>query len=181
MEVDPEGETSSFRAYRSVIVSDARLTYEGVDAFLRGEVWSSSRDWSGPPTSSRAGSRCVPPGAASWSSAVGSRSTRSTRDGVPVGAGARRSTPARELIEELMVLANESVAKMLRRKKGGVFRVHERPDEESLETLAERLAAVGMQAEPHAREPWDHLPDGQIRRRELPDPALHPTRGVLAR
>jgi ribonuclease R len=70
------------------------------------------------------------------------------QDGVPVGAGVRRSTPARELIEELMVLANESVAKMLQRKRGGVFRVHERPDEESLEILAGRLAAVGMQAEP---------------------------------
>jgi ribonuclease R len=69
-------------------------------------------------------------------------------DGVPVGAGVRRSTPARELIEELMVLANESVAKMLQYKKGGVYRVHERPDEDALEVLAERLAAVGMQVEP---------------------------------
>ena len=40
-------------------------------------------------------------------------------DGVPVSARARRSTPARELIEELMVLANESVAKMLRRRAHG--------------------------------------------------------------
>jgi ribonuclease R len=70
------------------------------------------------------------------------------QDGVPVGAGVRRSTPARELIEELMVLANESVAKMLQRKRGAVFRVHERPEEESLEILAGRLAAVGMQVEP---------------------------------
>jgi ribonuclease R len=52
------------------------------------------------------------------------------------------------LIEELMVLANESVAKMLRAKKGGVFRVHEAPDQDSLELLGERLAAVGMQVEP---------------------------------
>ena len=47
-----------------------------------------------------------------------------------------------------MVLANEAVAKMLSGKSGGVFRVHERPEEESMETLAGRLAAVGMQAEP---------------------------------
>jgi ribonuclease R len=37
---------------------------------------------------------------------------------------------------------------MLAGRRGGVFRVHERPDEESMETLAVRLAAVGMQAEP---------------------------------
>jgi ribonuclease R len=71
--------------------------------------------------------------------------------GVPVASKVRRPTPARDLIEELMVLANEQVAKMLRARgagSGGVYRVHERPDEEDMETLAERLAAVGIQAEP---------------------------------
>ncbi len=37
MEVSADGETKSATAFRSRIVSDARLTYEGVDAFLRGE------------------------------------------------------------------------------------------------------------------------------------------------
>ena len=37
MEVAPSGEVRKSRAYRSVTISDARLTYEGVDAFLRGE------------------------------------------------------------------------------------------------------------------------------------------------
>src|ERR671911_348026 len=37
MEVTLEGETRSSRACRSTIVSDARLTYEAVDAFLRGD------------------------------------------------------------------------------------------------------------------------------------------------
>ena len=41
-----------------------------------------------------------------------------------------------------MVLANESVAKMLSEKGVGVFRVHETPDAEAMETLEERLAAV---------------------------------------
>lgn len=60
----------------------------------------------------------------------------------------RRSTPARELIEELMVLANEAVARMIRGKPGAVYRVHERPDEEDMEKLAARLAVIGVQAEP---------------------------------
>jgi ribonuclease R len=47
-----------------------------------------------------------------------------------------------------MVLANESVAGMLRRKRQGIFRVHERPDAEALEVLQERLAAIGVRAEP---------------------------------
>ena len=57
MEVDPEGETSSFRAYRSVIVSDARLTYESVDAFLGGDGVVEHPTWSWPLTSCRASSR----------------------------------------------------------------------------------------------------------------------------
>nr|MDQ5814666.1 RNB domain-containing ribonuclease [Actinomycetota bacterium] len=66
----------------------------------------------------------------------------------PMGVEARRSTPARELIEELMILANEEVAKMLRGKLGGVYRIHERPSAEDMETLRTRLAAVGVQVEP---------------------------------
>ena len=45
MEVSAEGETRSYRAFRSTIVSDARLTYEAVDAFLRGDGPSRVRIW----------------------------------------------------------------------------------------------------------------------------------------
>jgi ribonuclease R len=88
MEVTAEGETRSYRAFRSTIVSDARLTYEAVDAFLRGD---------GP-------------------------------------------VERADLVKTAYDLS--------RRKKGGVFRVHERPEEESLELLRERLAAIGVQAGP---------------------------------
>src|SRR5215213_875964 len=37
MEISPDGETRSATVFRSLIASDARLTYEGVDAFLRDE------------------------------------------------------------------------------------------------------------------------------------------------
>src|SRR5215211_6734853 len=47
-----------------------------------------------------------------------------------------------------MVLVNEEVAKMLRGKLGGVYRIHERPSAEDMETLRTRLAAVGVQVEP---------------------------------
>jgi ribonuclease R len=148
MEVNGEGETKSFKAFRSVIVSDARLTYEGVDAFLGGDGVVEKPDliMSAYELSRRLKVRAARRGKLE----LGGREPEYEidEDGVPLGAGVRRSTPARELIEELMVLANESVAKLLQRKKGGVFRVHERPDEESLEILAGRLAAVGMQAEP---------------------------------
>jgi ribonuclease R len=148
MEVTGEGEAKSYRAFRSTIVSDAGLTYEAVDMFLSGggTVERAELIRSAYELSRRLRTRAARRGKLE----LGGREPEYLvgEDGVPVGAGVRRSTPARELIEELMVLANESVAKMLGSKNGGVFRVHERPDEESLELLGERLAAVGMQAEP---------------------------------
>src|SRR3712207_2944532 len=38
MEVSHDGDVKGARVFRSLIASNARLTYEGVDAFLRGEV-----------------------------------------------------------------------------------------------------------------------------------------------
>ena len=148
MEVTGDGETQGYMAFRSTIVSDARLTYEAVDAFLRDEGTVERADLVR--TAYELSRRLTTRAARRGKLELGGREPEYVmdEDGVPVGAGVRRSTPARELIEELMVLANESVAKLLQSKKGGVFRVHERPDEESLGLLGERLAAVGMQAEP---------------------------------
>jgi ribonuclease R len=148
MEVAPDGEVRSARAFRSLIVSDARLTYEGVDAFLRGEgtVVLAEMVRAAHELARKLKTRAARRGKLE----LGGREPEYEldEDGIPAGARARRSTPARELIEELMVLANESVAKMLRGKRGGLFRVHERPDPEALELLEERLAAIGMHAEP---------------------------------
>ncbi len=148
MEVFSDGAARSARAYRSLILSDARLTYEGVDAFLRGEgdVEEPELIRAAYDLSRRLKTRAARRGKLE----LGGREPEYEIDeeGIPTEARARRSTPARELIEELMVLANESVARMLRRKRGGVFRVHERPDPESLELLAQRLAAIGVSAEP---------------------------------
>jgi ribonuclease R len=149
MEVTPNGETRSTTVFRSLITSDARLTYERVDAFLRGEE---AVELPGMIRASHELSRRLKTRAARRGKLeLGGREPEYEVDeaGMPVSARARHSTPARELIEELMVLANESVAGMLRRRGvSGVFRVHERPDEESLELLAERLRAIGVQAEP---------------------------------
>jgi ribonuclease R len=148
MEVSREGETKRYEAFRSIIVSDARLTYEAVDAFLRGDGPLERAEMVN--TAYELSRRLRMRAARRGKLELGGREPEYVigEDGVPTGAGVRRSTPARELIEELMVLANESVAKLLRAKNGAVFRVHERPDQDSMELLGERLAAVGMQAEP---------------------------------
>ncbi|MGF1470506.1 MAG: ribonuclease R family protein, partial [Rubrobacteraceae bacterium] len=146
--VSASGEVTGSKAYRSRISSDARLTYEAVDAFLEGgekvaypELIEAAYE-----LSRKLKTRAAVRGKLD----LGGREPEYEFDpeGVPISAGVRNSTPARGLIEELMVLANESVARMLRRRRVGVFRVHERPDAEDLETLGERLAAIGVQAEP---------------------------------
>jgi ribonuclease R len=148
MELSESGETKSAVAYRSLIVSDARLTYAGVDVFLDGGVETEQPDLirAAYDLSRRLKTRAARRGKLELGGSEPEYEL--DRDGVPVGVTTRRSTPARELIEELMVLANEAVANMLSDKNGGVFRVHESPDEESLETLGQRLAAVGLQFEP---------------------------------
>jgi ribonuclease R len=148
MEVAPDGETRSASAFRSLISSDARLTYEGVDAFLdgKGEVQRPDLIQTAYELSRRLKTRAARRGKLE----LGGREPEYEleEDGIPISARPRRPTPARELIEELMILANVSVAKMLRKRHGGVFRVHERPDSESLELLGQRLAAIGIHVEP---------------------------------
>jgi ribonuclease R len=149
MELLPDGAVRSATAYRSLIASDARLTYEGVDAFLReeGEVEQPETVRAAHDLSRVLKTRAVRRGKLE----LGGREPEYEVDdaGLPSGARARYSTPARQLVEELMVAANESVARMLlRRNSGGIFRVHERPDTASLEVLGERLAAIGVHEEP---------------------------------
>ncbi|MGB3681126.1 MAG: VacB/RNase II family 3'-5' exoribonuclease [Rubrobacteraceae bacterium] len=148
MELDESGGAESSKVYRSSIVSDARLTYEGVDAFLRSESEVDQPELV--KTAYELSRKLKTQAALRGKLDLGGREPEYDLDpeGVPLASSVRRSTPARELIEELMVLANESVAKMLRGKKGGVFRIHERPDAEDMEKLGQRLAAVGFQAEP---------------------------------
>ena len=148
MEVAPSGEVKKSSAYRSVTTSDARLTYEGVDAFLRGEGGVEQPELVR--TAYELSRKLRTRAAVRGKLELGGREPEYEMDerGVPVSARVRRSTPARQLIEELMVLANEEVAKMVRGKPGAVYRVHERPDVEDMERLGERLAAVGMQVDP---------------------------------
>lgn len=148
MDVGETGEVKSNKFYRSTIVSDARLTYTGVDAFLEGEADIEQRDLVR--LAHKLSRKLKTKAALRGKLELGGREPEYDLDpeGVPLASNVRRSTPARELIEELMVLANESVAKMLGDKKGGIFRVHDRPSAEDMEKLGQRLAAVGVDAEP---------------------------------
>jgi ribonuclease R len=56
---------------------------------------------------------------------------------------------AHALVEELMILANEAVAALLAgRRREGLFRVHERPEPQSIELLLAKLAALVVPTPP---------------------------------
>src|SRR5918997_9020 len=111
IEVASSGQVKSSRAYRSLTASDARLTYEAVDAFLHGagEIQQPELVRTAYELSRKLKTRAAVRGKLE----LGGREPEYEVDerGVPGGVEARRSTPARDLIEELMVLANEEVAK----------------------------------------------------------------------
>jgi ribonuclease R len=56
---------------------------------------------------------------------------------------------AHALVEELMILANEAVGALLAgRRREALFRVHERPEPQSIELLLAKLAALGVPTPP---------------------------------
>ncbi len=68
---------------------------------------------------------------------------------------------AHALIEELMILANECVARLLAgRKRDALFRVHERPDPQAIELLLAKLATLEVPTPPAP----EHLTPGEAAR-----------------
>jgi ribonuclease R len=64
--------------------------------------------------------------------------------GLPIEIVARERTQAHRAVEEAMLVANRSVASLLTRNgAGGVFRVHESPAQDKLDTLGELLQTFG--------------------------------------
>jgi ribonuclease R len=142
LRIDPEGSVRAIDVYPSMIKSHARLDYDGVAAFLdEGDVTA------------------IPPPVREtvrWLRTAAARIavTRRARGGVsllreeayitldeqtrePTKIGARTNTSAHTLVERLMVAANEAVARWLvDRGLPGVFRVHDAPNERSVNALA---------------------------------------------
>jgi ribonuclease R len=57
------------------------------------------------------------------------------------------------LVEELMISANEAVARLLSsRRRGALYRVHERPDPEAVELLLKKLADLGVPTPPAPKQ-----------------------------
>ncbi len=137
--------------YRSLIRSDARLDYEQVDRIFAGAE-RPLEPWAAPLAAARAAAGELERHRAQGSALVVDTVEPEFRfdpKGHVVESVAKLQTESHRLIEHLMILANEQVAKLLSdRKIPALYRVHERPEPSSVERLVAQLASLDVPTPP---------------------------------
>jgi ribonuclease R len=137
--------------YRSVIRSDERLDYERVDRIFAGSE-SAGEPWGASLRAARDAAAALQDAREhSGALVLDSEEPEFEFDehGNVAGIHGRVQTESHRLIEHLMIAANEAVAQLLERR--GVpclYRVHERPDPERVERLADQLATLEVPTPP---------------------------------
>jgi len=152
VEMELRGErVMSVSFYRSLIRSDARLTYDQVDRVFAGEE-RADPVWAEPLAAARDAARAL----REWREQRGSLEVTSTEPqfefdeaGYVVGVTQEAQTESHSLIEQLMILANEQVASYLaERGAPTLYRVHERPNPQSIEWVVGQLASLEVPTPP---------------------------------
>ncbi|MCE2540175.1 MAG: ribonuclease R [Acidobacteria bacterium] len=162
MDVDGAGEVVRYAIHDGMIQSDTRMTYTDVDALLRDPASPAGEKYAG----------LVPffDGLRALAAILTERRRRrgALDFDVPVArfrrddAGrveaivADERTTAHRLIEEFMLVANETVAEhLVRQETPALFRVHEPPDPAKVEAFEEFAASIGysLAAPPDAIAP----------------------------
>jgi ribonuclease R len=172
VELAGDGDVRSASFYRSRIRSDARLSYDELDDVFAGRE--------------RAPELAAAPieVARGVAAALGERRGPTSLDvvsaepefsfdskGDVVGSRAVPQTESHRLIERLMILANEQVARLLeRRRLPAIYRVHALPDPERVERLVEQLADLEIPTPP--------LPAGRLSAQQAAEAAAEASRLV---
>ncbi len=152
VEIDLRGanvERTAF--YRSTIRSNVRLDYEQVDRIFAGAERAQD-PWADPLAAAREAATALQAqrergGALAIDSAEPEFAFDD--DGHVTDAQPVTATEAHRLIEHLMILANEQVARTLaERSRPALFRVHEKPEGTAAERLVEQLASLGVPTPP---------------------------------
>jgi ribonuclease R len=145
VELEFEGATVRRTAFhRSIIRSDVRLDYPGVDAIFAGRA-RAAEPWAGPLEAARRVARALSEARHGLTVESSEPEFRFSRDGHVEALEASEQTESHRLIEALMIAANEAVATLLEaRKLPALYRVHEAPDPLRVERLLGQLAALGV-------------------------------------
>jgi ribonuclease R len=141
-------EVASVSFHRSIVRSDRRLTYREVDDLFAGRVLA-EEPWGEPLEVAREVARAL--GERRESLELGSfePTFEFDSDGDVTGVRYEAQTESHRLIEMLMILANEQVAGYLAdRRLPTLYRVHERPEPQSVAFLAEQLASLDIPTPP---------------------------------
>jgi ribonuclease R len=137
--------------HRSLIRSDARLDYEHIDRVFNGEV-PAEEPWAAPLEAARS----VAAALRERRQARGALEVESTEpaydfddEGHVVGVRHVEQTESHELIEHLMILANEQVAGLTAdRRVPSLYRVHEKPSPAGVKHLVAQLASLDVPTPP---------------------------------
>jgi ribonuclease R len=149
VEMEMQGaEVVSVAFHRSIIRSDARLNYDQIDEVFAGRERAED-PWAQPLEVARRVSAELNDARRERGSALEVESTEPSFEfddrGDIVAVHHDEQTESHRLIEHLMILANEQVAEYLtERKVPTLYRVHERPDPRSVESLVSKLDALDV-------------------------------------
>jgi len=149
VELSFDGREPTF--YRSVIRSDARLTYEQAQRMLAGNEPAEPALLEALKRAEEVTARLRERRFARGALRVESPDVAFAFDGEGgVERAWRESEPhAHMLVEELMIAANEAVASLLAsRRRGALYRVHERPDPQAIDLLLSKLADLQVPTPP---------------------------------
>ncbi len=149
MRIDFDGSLKSFKIVRGLMRSEARLTYDQVQAAKDGEI----TDLTGPLMD-----KVINPLYEAYDILDKARRQRGALDldlperqilidkeGNMTGVKNRARFDSHKLIEEFMILANVAAARALEQKKAPcVYRVHDRPTQEKLNSAGEFLEAFDL-------------------------------------
>ena len=151
MEVNKKGEVTSHKIYESVIRSKARLTYNQVHAALNGETNKASKVIKELQIMAEL-SKILEErrnNAGNLDFEIPEAQFIFDENGMAIGVERRERNEAHRLIEDFMVLANETVAKEFRKKDVPfVYRVHESPNKEKLIKVKEFMQGLGIAVPP---------------------------------
>ncbi|MGK2877235.1 MAG: ribonuclease R family protein [Solirubrobacterales bacterium] len=137
--------------YRSLIRSDARLTYGQVDAIFAGEAHPEAL-WADPLALAREVSATLQADRERRRALEVESSEPSfefDKTGAPTEIHAEQQTESHRVIEHLMIAANEAVARFLQEKNlPALYRIHEKPEVSSVERVAAQLESLGVALPP---------------------------------